>query len=238
MGWVKLDDGFAEHPKIAAMSDAALALWVTSLAYCNRNLTDGFVPHAVGHGQLRYSEGNPVPAIRELEALGSWEAVEGGWKVHDYEDFQPSREGVLATRNATRERVKRHRNGVRNAGSNAGSNAESNGVTPGTGSSLGSKALELQEQGIAFDAFWTAYPRKVGKPKARAAFLAAVRRGADPERIVAGAVAYRDDPNRSAEFTAHPTTWLNRDGWEDEPLPSKGAADLRSVAARKLGWDG
>jgi hypothetical protein len=38
---------------------------------------------------------------------------------------------------------------------------------------------------------------------------------------MAGAERYRDDPNRTDEFTAHPTTWLNRDGWNDAPLPSR-----------------
>lgn len=72
MTWVRLDDEFGEHPKIAALSDSALALFVTGLAYCNRNLTDGFIPHPVGHGQLRYCDGNTAPPIAELEAAGLW----------------------------------------------------------------------------------------------------------------------------------------------------------------------
>lgn len=32
---------------------------------------------------------------------------------------------------------------------------------------------------------------------------------------------YRDDPNRDDGYTAHPTTWLNRDGWDDDPLPAR-----------------
>lgn len=69
-----------------------------------------------------------------------------------------------------------------------------------------------------FDHFWSIYPRKVGKPKAREAWKRAIKR-ADPSAIVAGAKRYRDDPNRDDAYTAHPTTWLNRDGWEDPPLP-------------------
>lgn len=111
MGWVKLDDQFGEHPKIARVSDTALALWVTGLAYCNRNLTDGFIPSTVGLGQLRYCEGNAAPAIRELESVGLWHAVRGGWQVHDYSDFQPSREAILAERDAARARMQRRRSG-------------------------------------------------------------------------------------------------------------------------------
>ncbi len=94
MTWVKLDDHFDEHPKIAALSDSAMALWVTSIAYSNRNLTDGFVPHQIGVGGLRYCDGNTIPPIRELEHWGLWEEVEGGWLIHDFFEFQPSRAQV------------------------------------------------------------------------------------------------------------------------------------------------
>jgi hypothetical protein len=71
-----------------------------------------------------------------------------------------------------------------------------------------------------FDQFWSTYPRRVGKPKARAAFEKALRR-AEASAVLAGAERFRDDPNREEEFTPHPTTWLNRDGWDDPPLPAR-----------------
>ncbi len=98
MTWVRLDDAFGEHPKIASLSDSALALFVTGIAYCNRNLTDGFIPSLVGIGQLRYCGGNPMPSINELEGVGLWESVEGGWRIHDFTDYQPSRAAVQQER--------------------------------------------------------------------------------------------------------------------------------------------
>jgi len=65
-----------------------------------------------------------------------------------------------------------------------------------------------------FDDFWRTYPRKIGKPKAEMAWQAACKR-APPDAILAGLNRWRQvwtDPN----FTPHPTTWLNRDGWADE----------------------
>lgn len=109
MAWVKLDDRFDEHPKVAALSDSAVALFVSGLAYCNRNLTDGFVPRQVGLGQLRYCDGNTTPVIGELVEAGMWEEAPGGWQVHDYLDFQPSREQVEGDREAARERKAKSR---------------------------------------------------------------------------------------------------------------------------------
>lgn len=123
MVWVRLDDRFDEHPKVAQLSDSAVALFVAGLAYCNRNLTDGFIPHQVGLGQLRYCGGNAVPAIRELERVGLWQETQGGWHVHDYAKYQPSRDDVERDRANTRERVKRHRNGTSNGVTNDGETA-------------------------------------------------------------------------------------------------------------------
>ena len=45
----------------------------------------------------------------------------------------------------------------------------------------------------------------------------------DALTIYAGAVSYRDDPNRDPGYTKNASTWLNADAWENEPLPSKNA---------------
>ena len=76
-------------------------------------------------------------------------------------------------------------------------------------------------QVAAFDDFWGIYPRKVAKDAARKAWASAIKR-ADVQDILAGAKRYRDDPNREAEFTAHPSTWLNQGRWGDEPMPPRG----------------
>jgi hypothetical protein len=76
--------------------------------------------------------------------------------------------------------------------------------------------------------FWQTYPRKAGKRTAQTAFERALRRSS-LVAILEGAARYRDDPNREAQFTAHASTWLNRDGWEDEPLPQRNTAPKLGV---------
>ena len=76
-----------------------------------------------------------------------------------------------------------------------------------------------------FDEFWEVYPRHRDKRKAFKAWRNAVARlGATADArgaIIAGAIRYRDDPNRLDEFTKYAEGWLNGDGWEDEPLPAR-----------------
>jgi hypothetical protein len=69
-----------------------------------------------------------------------------------------------------------------------------------------------------FRAFWDAYPRKVDKGHARKAWLTVMKKGGvDPSVIIAGAIRYRNDPDRKPDikFTAHPATWLNGERWAD-----------------------
>jgi len=73
-----------------------------------------------------------------------------------------------------------------------------------------------------FDEFWRTYPRKANKGRARTAWKSAVGK-ADPRTIIEGAERYRDDPNRTDEFTAHASSWLNGERWLDDPLPSRGS---------------
>lgn len=71
-----------------------------------------------------------------------------------------------------------------------------------------------------FSKFYSVYPRRVGKEAAKRAFIKASKR-VNPEKIVSAAEALAMDPNLPPkQFIPHPATWLNRDGWEDEPYPA------------------
>jgi hypothetical protein len=70
-----------------------------------------------------------------------------------------------------------------------------------------------------FNTFWSEYPRKQGKGKAREAFTAAVK-VAGVDAVIAGAVRYGSDANLpDPQFVPLPATWLNQERWDDGPLP-------------------
>ncbi len=100
-------------------------------------------------------------------------------------------------------------------------NPSVNSTQPKTTTDARSDAL------AGFDDFWAVYPRKQAKGAARKAWPAAVK-AAGPAAILAGAIAYRDSPDRSTEYTAHPATWLRAERWTDEPPPR---VDRRGVVA-------
>lgn len=101
MTWVKLDDGFADHPKVVRAGPMAAMLYIRGLCYCARHLTDGFIPEGAVAG-LMVGLGPGVEKI--LVQVKLWERVEGGWQVHHFLDYNPSRAQVLADREAWREK--------------------------------------------------------------------------------------------------------------------------------------
>ena len=143
--WVKIDDKFPQHPKIASAGPLAIAMQVAGLCYCNRELTDGFIPRSIARTLLDWQieredgrlftiavtcgmMGDDLSSQWVIDLLcetGMWEEVIGGYQIHDYLDYQPSREQVLAERDQAKERMQRVRETRRaNKGSDVPSNAK------------------------------------------------------------------------------------------------------------------
>ena len=83
-----------------------------------------------------------------------------------------------------------------------------------------------------FEEFWNAYPRKLDKAKAFRAFKSALKR-TKFEDILAGVIAYRNDPSRNPEFTKYPATWLNNDAWENAASPAPESEALERARIRR-----
>ena len=79
------------------------------------------------------------------------------------------------------------------------------------------KKEEQKESALSreFDQFWTAYPNKVGKPKAREA-LAKARKVASLEAILSGLSRYVASKPADRAWL-NPATFLNQERWADQP---------------------
>ena len=103
------------------------------------------------------------------------------------------------------------------------------GDKPGTQRVTNDASIHLLElnrtQVTQFDEFWKIYPKHNGGViNSKKAWAKAVK-VASPEEIIAGAKRYRDDPNRSLQFTAYPASWLNKGMWTDAPLTPQSFKD-------------
>lgn len=128
MPYLNLDDGFPDHPKIDALSDGAFRLHVAGMAYCARNLTDGYIPKERVHRLM------PVykPSyLRELLDGNVWHEADGGNRVHDYLDWNQSREWWTRRREQGAKRINAWRERERNKKRDASPDADATpDVTP------------------------------------------------------------------------------------------------------------
>ena len=143
MPWVRFDDQFPIHRKVDGLSDAAFRLHVSAVFWCARNLTDGFVSEEDLDGvsaRVRTPSRFAAECVRrrvwhdakdecpsEKCPASAGNSYPQGWIIHDYWEYQPSKEQVLKDRQASADRQAKWRQSHGNGGSPR--NGSSNGVT-------------------------------------------------------------------------------------------------------------
>ena len=84
------------------------------------------------------------------------------------------------------------------------------------------KKYNKKETDLLFNQFWSAYPRKVGKKTAYKTFI---KLGVDDlllDKMLKAIEAWsKTEQWQDAQFIPHASTWLNREGWNDEPPKAK-----------------
>lgn len=88
MTWGKVSDRLHSHSK-ARRAREAMALWVLALSWSCDELTDGFVPSDMPEILM---PGLGVAMATKLVEVRLWEESEGGYRFHDWGQFQPSAE--------------------------------------------------------------------------------------------------------------------------------------------------
>lgn len=89
MAWLRLSDNYVDHPKFFALSDGAFRLWHESMAYCRRHQTDGLFSFAVMRAFRSFTKSRE----KQLAESGLWDLVPAmGYRIHDYLDWNPSRD--------------------------------------------------------------------------------------------------------------------------------------------------
>ncbi len=158
MTFAQLHDGFYRNPKVQAAGSVGAWMWVASIGYASEGLTDGFIPLVALASLCPDLDAKPrLKVAARLVEVGLWEVADGGWRVHDYLNWNFSKAAVLAKREATLARVNKHRNGPRhgegnavvmrsNASSNAGCNAVTAPVTNAVGNTTPSDPTSSSEE--------------------------------------------------------------------------------------------
>lgn len=241
MPWFKVDDGFSTSRKVIQIPRRdrfqAIGLWLMAGNFAAKELTDGHIP-----AYVLDEMGAPDELVETLIAVGLWDRDEQGeiW-FHDWCEYQPS---AAEYREKRREVSEKRAEAANKRWSNAKTlQVDADGMQtvcktdanemqtvcpePEPEPSI-TKVIDISSNAFdeEFNQFWAIYPRKENKQSARRAFKQALK-AETLEGILAGALRYRDDPNRDPAFTKHGQTWLNNQCWNDDPLPARNKANAK-----------
>jgi len=110
--WVRVDDGFVEHPKVVAAArhlgteevGRIVAVWLEALSYAARNLTDGLVPILIARKFI--TDKRPLDVLDAMAMPDVRLLIKSplGYRFHNYDRYQPSASSVKEKRQRDRDR--------------------------------------------------------------------------------------------------------------------------------------
>ena len=116
MAWVRFDDQYPIHRKVAGLSDTAFRLHSAAIFWSARNGTDGFVPEE-DLDQVCAQVRAPARFAAECVKRRTWHLAahsctsemcpeprdEPGWVIHDYLEYQPTKDESESARKKQQE---------------------------------------------------------------------------------------------------------------------------------------
>lgn len=244
MPWVRLDENAMDHPKFLALTDGAWRLWCEGQTYCQKHLTDGVIPASALRG-FRYYSPARVKNLTAILVPGKgpcWHLDDhGSYLVHDFADWNDSRDEVLKARKDGKERRARWK--AKNASGNASPDVnETANVSCGVvcssylQESKNGKIISTPEGIAAFDRFWAVYPRHEGRQQAQDEWRTS---GIDAalEAVILADIAKRVGLGWATEprFVPYASRYLAERMWQERftprlaPKPARAESDGRVV---------
>lgn len=210
--FVKLKTGFWTHRKTARLRAAIGddAFWVPPRLWCYaaENQPDGdFSGYSAQ--ELAMLVGYSKDATSMLEALHKAGFMHEG-RIHGWEEHNGFHQTFSErAKNAASARWEKHREKSAKKTPPSERGEEMRGDDT-------SNALSML---VAFEEFWKAFPKRIGKGTARASFARHKCSQILPQILTAirFAKASQDWTKEGGKFIPYPTTWLNREGWLDDP---------------------
>jgi hypothetical protein len=113
--WARLDDELIDHQKIFAAGKrvgangpaVVLGFYAVSLMWTNKHLTDGYLPTTTIES-FRHVD-KPLAVADALVHAALFEKVDGGFRIHDFDEWNPSAKEIKRKRKEDRVRKQRER---------------------------------------------------------------------------------------------------------------------------------
>lgn len=251
MGWVRIEDSAPKHPKQLTAGPVACWLWVCGLAYSSSHLTNGFIPF---EAMPFLGVANWKKPAGFLVSAGLFEKVDGGYRIHDYLDYQFSADDT-AERRAARaesgrlggqrsgETRRRQREALASKQNEATDEANSKHLLEAKPNPIpshqedppvvplsGDEHPEPSAIDQRFETWWLAYPKtgRVGRGKAERVWRKCKPSAALLAEMLAAVEKQKQGRRWREGYVPNATTWLSQERWrddvDDEPSAQGGPA--------------
>lgn len=206
--WIKVQKDTPDKPEVLAIAarlnldpDAVTGKLIRIWSWFDTHTTDG---NALSVTFSFLDRMTGVTGFAEQVAIAGW--LEQNGSMLTLPNFSNHNGETAKKRAQGKNRTEKHR-----------SNAESNASIVTKASP--EKRREEKNTNTLFDAFWTAYPNKVGKDAAKKAFD---KRKPDDELLEQMMAALENQKasdkwtKDNGQYIPNPATWLNQGRWKDE----------------------
>jgi len=229
-------------------------VWITMLAMSDKDgIVEASVPGLADLARVSVDGArrsitkllSPDPDSRSDEQDGRRiEHVEGGWRLVNHAKYR-AKMGEEERREYKRRKAEEYRRRGHKVDKSRQTGTNVDRVDTIQKQSTDTKAKEERTTAIAvrtrvrdvgFDAFWAAYPRKVGRGAALLLWQHLKPDDALQARILAALAQQRASEQWLTEggrFIPHPRTWLSQGRWDDEPVqvPHLNETTVQTLAA-------
>jgi hypothetical protein len=226
--------------------EKAEVLYARVMSFCVDQRSDGFVSdiqllRMVGHGMkdvMKRAQSLASTPTSDGDTLWSRDDERQGYWVTAWLRWNKSVDEIDALREKDAARKGNrppdsdgpgHGRGSESGGNPDGIQSDSKG-SPGpktrqdkTTTTQGQHKDTAPDGGALFEAFWSAYPRRVGKAAAEKAWPKACKK-LEGDRLVKAAGYWAGlwaNARIEKQFIPYPATWLNGQRWDDEPPTPK-----------------
>lgn len=261
MNWFRFYHEALDDPKVQRLPGDLYKAWVNLLCLASKSDARGFLPCVEDIAfALRTSTEAAQGIVDQLLRYNLLEAVDGGFTPHNWDSRQRSSD--TSNERVARFRAK---NQVINNGNVTSNVTPDDDVTIGNALDTDTEKKQSREETEAeqipptpqgsdaarltampggkkipalekrFEAFWTAYPRKVGKQAALKVWMRLCPNAETSDAILTavelqkkGRAWLRD----GGQYIPNPATWLGQGRWEDEVLAPE-SVPVRSWGGRQ-----
>lgn len=257
--WIEVHQELPHHPKMDDLMEelgvkrpTAVGFVVMTILFALQYAKDGFIAeqrlahHTRGAGWPN----EPKRFAAAMEKAGWWDRVEGGWIIHDWQDYAGKlierRHADAARKRGERSRISEgppmdvrgtaHVQNQQNQHDKTNPSARSREQVTEGSPSLRPAPKPRNDYPEDFESFWAAYPerRRVNKKAAADLFKRALSGGAEASEIMAGLDRWKvskDWLKDNGEYVRQPDGWLRNRCWEDSPEPARTTSTGNPIGA-------